>query len=81
MYNVLREEKAMAIIFADILKLLADNGWTQYRLLKEKQFGTATIQRLRFHQPVNTDTIDKLCELCNCQPGDLMRYEPGKKGE
>lgn len=69
------------IVFSDILGMLADKGWSQYRLIKENQFGNSTVQRLRFHKPINTDTIDKVCELCGCQPGDLMRYEPSNKGD
>ena len=69
------------IIFADIIEKLVENGWTQYRLLKEKQLGTTTIQRLRFHKPVNTETIDKVCELCNCQPGDIMQWVPDDQGK
>jgi len=69
------------IVFSDILGMLAAKGWSQYRLIKEKQFGNSTVQRLRFHKSINTDTIDKVCELCGCQPGDIMHYEPGQQGE
>ena len=66
------------IVFSNILEMLAENGWSQYRLIKEKQFGNSTIQRIRFHKPINTDTIDKICELCDCQPADIMHYEQGE---
>lgn len=68
------------IIFSDILGMLREKGWSQYRLVKEKQLGNSTVQRLRLNQPINTETIDKVCELCDCQPGDLMRYESEKNG-
>ena len=69
------------IVFADILKLLSDHGWTQYRLVKERIFGNSTIQRIRFQASITTETIDKVCELCECQPGDIMRYEPSNEGD
>lgn len=25
---------------------------------------------------VDTETISRLCEVLNCQPGDIMEYEP-----
>ncbi|MEN3952871.1 helix-turn-helix transcriptional regulator [Iodidimonas sp. SYSU 1G8] len=25
---------------------------------------------------VRFDTIDRICQFLNCQPGDLLRYEP-----
>ncbi len=69
------------IVFRDILKLLADHGWSQNRLIREKVFGMSTIQRLRKHANINTSTIDTVCELCDCQPGDIMHYEPNNKGD
>ena len=69
------------IVFRDILKLLADHGWSQNRLIREKVFGMSTIQRLRKHANINTSTIDTVCELCDCQPGDIMHYEPNNNGD
>lgn len=63
------------IVFNDILKLLKDNGWSAYRLSKERIISNGTISRLRNRQSVSTDTIDTICRLCDCQPGDIMRYE------
>ena len=66
------------IVFEDLLKLLSEHGWSAYRLRKENKISNGTIQRLRKRQSVSTDTIDKICELCDCQPADLMRYEKGE---
>lgn len=63
------------IVFDNILQRLSENGWSTYRLIKEKQISNGTISRLRAYQSVSTDTIDTICRLCNCQPGDIMRYE------
>lgn len=62
------------IIFEDILGLLSRHGWSSYRLRKERVLPESTITRLRNNEPITTVTIDKICELCDCQPGDLMRY-------
>ena len=32
------------------------------------------LRRLIKNSDVNTSTIIKLCELLNCQPGDIMEY-------
>lgn len=69
------------IVFEDILDMLSKSGWSAYRLRKEKVLSESTITRLRNNAPINTTTIDKLCELCGCQPGDLMHYISGEKGE
>lgn len=63
------------IIFQDILQKLSENGWSTYRLIKEKEISNGTIGRLRKHQSVSTATIDTICRLCHCQPGDIMTYK------
>ncbi len=63
------------IIFVDILKLLRDHGYSVYRLRKDKLIGNGTIMRIRNGESISTDTIATICRLCDCQPGDLMRYE------
>lgn len=74
MYNTLKVVIRL-IVFHNILEKLSEHGWSQYRLIKENQLGNSTVQRLRFGKPINTETIDKVCELCDCQPGDIMHYE------
>ena len=69
------------IVFKDVLQMLSEHGWSAYRLCKERQISNGTIARLRHKQSVSTDTIDKVCELCDCQPGDIMRYVPVKQGK
>ncbi len=64
------------IVFDNILRRLADSGWSTYRLVNEQVFGNSTIARLRNGSPINTTTIDTICRLCECQPGDIMRYVP-----
>ena len=71
------------IVFHDVLKLLSDNGWSTYRLQREREISNGTISRLRAGQSVSTDTIDTICRLCECQPGDLISYvpDPVKEGQ
>lgn len=69
------------IVFVDLLKLLSQNGWSTYRLQKEKQISNGSIIQMRNKKPLSTTTIDTICKLCNCQPGDIMRYEPDQQGE
>ena len=66
------------IVFKDPLKKLQDHGWSAYRLVKERQLGNGTITRLRNGESITTDTIDTICKLLDCQPGDILEY---KKGE
>lgn len=62
------------IVYKDVLQKLSSAGWSAYRLVKERKMGNATIQRIRNGESVSTDTIDTICELCQCQPGDIMSH-------
>ena len=59
----------------DVLAELSARGYTTYRLRKEKLLGEATIQKLRSGQGVAWESIERVCSLLGCQPGDLIEYE------
>lgn len=67
----------------DVLASLKANGYTTTRLRKEKLLAESTIQQLREHKLVSWANIDRLCNLLNCQPGDILQYknEETKKGK
>lgn len=58
----------------DVLEALKNAGYSTYRLRKEKIFGERIIQQLRDKEIVSWATIDTLCTLLNCQPGDLVEH-------
>lgn len=64
----------MGIIYKDILGKLGAAGWSTYRIRKEKLLSEATLQAIRENRPISTESVAKLCEVLNCQPGDLMEY-------
>lgn len=39
-----------------------------------------TFQKMANGELIRSDTIDQLCRLLNCQPGDFMEYVPDKQG-
>ena len=49
---------------------------TQKELKDKKILSSATIAKMRRNETVNTDSIDKICAYLNCQPGDIMEFEP-----
>lgn len=59
----------------NILKALKANGYTTTRLRKEKILGEYTIQSLRKGDGVSWSSIESLCALLKCQPGDILEYE------
>ena len=55
---------------------LKNNGYTSYKLRKDKIFGEATMTKFRKQEYINFDNLNMLCELLNCQPGDIIEYIP-----
>lgn len=60
----------------NVLQALKEKGYNTNRLRKEKLIAEASIQSLRENKPVSWASIEKLCSLLECQPGDLLDYVP-----
>ena len=69
------------IRFANIMQRLAANGYTAYRLRQEKLLSEGTLTRLRNGAPITTSTLDIICRLCHCQPGELLTWVPDETPE
>lgn len=59
----------------EILRALKEKGYSSTYLVKNRIFGEKTLTYLRHDKLVRIETIDKLCELLNCQISDLIYYE------
>lgn len=59
-----------------ILPALKAIGYTQTRIREEKLIGQATLSQLRRGELVSWATIETLCRLLECQPGDILEYIP-----
>lgn len=67
----------MPIVYKkDILAALKEVGYNTNRLRKEKLLSEGVIQSLRENKYIALQNISKICELLNCQPGDLLEYVP-----
>lgn len=66
----------MSISFEKLFTLLKKNGHSSTYWLRQNGFHSATVTKLRKNQTVNTDTVNAICSLLNCQPGDIMEYIP-----
>ena len=60
----------------DIIEALKEQGFTSYRIRKEKIIGERQMQQIRDGEIVSIACLTKLCELLNCQPGDILEYVP-----
>jgi len=54
--------------------LLSSTGKSATNWLRQNGMHPSVVNKLRKNERVNTDTIDRICQLLNCQPGDIMEY-------
>lgn len=56
----------------DVLNALKEAGYSSYRLRKERLFGERVIQQLRVGDPVSWEVLSRLCDLLQCDVGDIL---------
>ncbi len=63
----------------DILTALKKVGFTSYKIRQDKLIGEAQIQKIRTGEIASKETLNTLCKLLDCQPGDILEYVPDNK--
>jgi putative transcriptional regulator len=62
-------------------ELLEERGRSFYWLAKESGISHSTLWRLKKGKSVgiNFATLESICQMLDCQPGDVLRLASGKK--
>ena len=60
----------------DIMAALKEKGYSSTRIREERLIGQSYLQQIRHNELVSWKTIDTLCRLLECQPGDIIEYIP-----
>lgn len=66
----------MIIFKFPIMPALRDAGYSSTRIRREKIIGERVLTRIRAGVIPSAAVLSQLCELLNCQPGDLLQYVP-----
>lgn len=62
----------------DVLDTLKESGYNSTRILKENLISQSAVQKIRKNEMVGIKTIEKLCELLDMQPGNIIKYVEDK---
>ena len=73
------EENEMLRYKIDVLKELKNNGYSTYRRRNDKLMGEAQIQKIRSGEIASKESLNTVCKLLGCQPGDFLEYVPDEK--
>ena len=65
----------MPISYVKLFELLKEKGYTTYKIRQEKLIGQGTLTALKNGTGgLDAKTIARLCEVLDCQPGDLIAF-------
>lgn len=62
------------IVFDRLWKTMKDQNVTQYKLIKDYGFSPAQITRLKRNSNINTHTINRLCEILDCDVNNICEF-------
>lgn len=67
----------MPIVYTKLFALLKEKGYSTYRVRQEKLISQGSLTAIRNGTGgLEHKTIERLCQVLDCQPGDLMEYVP-----
>lgn len=64
----------MSVSYTKLFVLLEQRGIKKVDLRNKYGFNPKTVNSLTKNKSVTVDTIMSLCEILQCQPGDIMEY-------
>lgn len=74
-----RKDGSMLQYRVDIMAELKKAGFTTYKLRDSRLLGESTIQKLRKEKALSWNELETLCDLLQCQPGDLIESVEGER--
>lgn len=65
------------MVYLKVDELLKKENKSRYWLVKRMEGNYRTINNMLYKETISIrfDTIDKLCKIFNCKPGDLFEIE------
>lgn len=69
------------IIYDRLWNYLKLKGISQNTLMREYGISTSQLHRLRKNLVVYTSTLDRLCDILDCDLNDIVEYIPSKKAK
>lgn len=62
------------IVYDRLWKTMKEKGVSQYSLIKNYHINEAQLYHLRKNMVVKTITLDRLCEILECEIEDICQY-------
>ena len=62
------------IVFDKLWDTMKEKNISTYTLREKHSFHSSTIRRLRANENITTDTLDTLCNILDCELGDIVTH-------
>ena len=63
------------INYAPLWQTMKEKEITTYLLITKYQINPRTINNLKHNRGITVYTMERLCEILNCEPNDIIRFE------
>ncbi|MBQ3286086.1 MAG: helix-turn-helix domain-containing protein [Ruminococcus sp.] len=71
----------MPMSYKKLFRLFEEKGITTYTIRKNNIMSQSALTKMKNGTgSIDTRTIEKLCAILDCQPGDIMEYVPDDEG-
>lgn len=64
----------MLVYKINVIESMNEAGYNTTRILREKIIGQASMQRIRKGEMVGIKTLERICEILDMQPGNIIKY-------
>lgn len=69
----------MLVYKINVLEELKEAGYNSTRIYKEHQISQSAVQKIRKGEMIGIKTLERLCEMLDCQPGNIIKYVEEEK--
>lgn len=63
------------IVFNKLWEVMKQKNISQYKLINEYDISPSILTRLKRNESVGTNTIERLCNILECDIADIMELE------
>ena len=63
------------IVYDRLWAKMKEKGVSQYKLIKEFDFSSGQLDRLRKNENISTFTLNRLCEILDCSLEEIAEYK------
>ncbi len=67
------------IVFDRLWDTMKRKGISQYSLIKDYNFSTGQLDRIRKNGNISAYTMNQLCKILDCKIEDIMEYIPDEE--